>query len=307
MIPKFIAISAALLSLPSVVQAQGTIPQPVIDQCNSAASASDLPDCLKNGAISFDMLKLMRSDEFYGAAATPVIDGCAEQNETFSKIWVCFKRAASDAVEAASLIGSDKIADRCVAGVSDAALHERIDDIYKAELEERFPDARFSGGEWFSPFKGCPGPAEEEKAIEDSSKGVPTENAEAGLDAAACSALGEVKDLIDRSSEAELRAFDDQLRAMEEQGPDEVTEAFGISKQNAEYLLALDEDRGRTFAMIFWSFVSEHHPDLLMEFYTQNEIASSDPADQISNEIARSFIEMLIEEAGEEYKSSCQA
>lgn len=107
MISRLAALAATLLVLPSAMQAQSAIPQPVIQQCNATARASELPDCLKNGAIGYEMLELLRGEDFYGAAATPVIDTCTARNETFATTWLCFQRAAADASETGSLIGRD--------------------------------------------------------------------------------------------------------------------------------------------------------------------------------------------------------
>lgn len=64
MISRLAAITASLLVLPTTIQAQSTIPQPFIEQCNSNAIASELPNFLKNGAIGFEMLELLPSGEF---------------------------------------------------------------------------------------------------------------------------------------------------------------------------------------------------------------------------------------------------
>lgn len=306
MIPRLAILATSLLGLPSAIQAQGTIPQPVIDQCNSTARASELPDCLKNGAIGFEMLELLRGEDFYGAAAAPVIDACSMRNETFATTWICFQRAASNASETGTLIGRDNIADRCVAGISDPALEVRIDDIYKAKREERFPNEMFFGGQMFFPFQGCPETAAEEGATDNVSDAAPGGAAEVELDAAACTALGELKELVETSSADDLRAFGADLRAMDNPGPDQYPDAFGFSAEAAEYLRAGDEERGMIITTALGAFIDEHHPDLLMEFFQEHEASSSDTASQIGNEIAKGFLMMIIEAARERYQTSCE-
>ena len=306
MISRLAALAATLLVLPSAMQAQSAIPQPVIEQCNATARASELPNCLKNGAIGFEMLELLRGEDFYGAAATPVIDCCATRNETFATTWLCFQRAAADASETGRLIGQDNIADRCIADISNPALEAQIGDIYQAKREEHFPNERYFGGEMFYPFQGCPEPSAEEDATDAPSDAAPGAITEAELDTAACAALGEVEGLVEASSAKELRAFGADLRAMDEPGPDQFAEAFGFSTETAEYLLAGGEEHGMTIATTFGAFIDEHHPDLLMEFFQQDETPASGMAGQIGSEMAQGFLTMIIHAARERYQTSCQ-
>lgn len=308
MISRLAAIAASLLVLPTTIQAQSTVPQPVIEQCNSTARASELPNCLKNGAIGFEMLELLRTEEFYGAIATPVIDYCATRNETFASTWLCFRRAAADASETGSLIGRDNIADRCIAGLSDPALDTQINDIYRSKREERFPDEMYFGGETFYPFQGCPdtSPDTDERGSDASSVETPRGPADTGLDTDACSALAEVENLVARSSANELRAFGADLRSMEEPGPDQIAEAFDFSSETAQYLLAGDENHGVTIATTVGAFINEHHPDLLLEFFEQHETPTSNIAEQMGNEMAQGFMTMIIDAAHERYLSSCE-
>lgn len=306
MISRLAALAATLLVPPSAMQAQSAIPQPVIEQCNATARASELPDCLKNGAIGFEMLELLRGEDFYGAAATPVIDSCTARNETFATTWLCFQRAAADASETGSLIGQDNIADRCIAGLSDPALKAQISDVYQAKREERFPNEMYFGGEMFYPFQGCPEPSAEEHATDAPSDAATGGTAEAELDTAACAALGEVEGLVEASSANELRAFGTDLRAMDEPGPEQFSEAFGFSTETAEYLLAGGEEHGMTIATTLGAIVDEHHPDLLMEFFQQHRTPASDMAGQMGSEMAQGFLTMILDAARERYQASCQ-
>lgn len=306
MIARLAALIATVLVMPSALQAQSPIPQPVIEQCNATARVSELPDCLKNGAIGFEMLELMRSDDFYGPAAKPVIDACTARNETFATTWLCFRRAAADASETGSLIGRDNIADRCIAGLADPALEARISDLYRAKREERFPDKMYFGGEMFYPFQGCPEPSAEDNATDAPSEQQPGGTAGADLDAVACAALGEVEGLVEVSSADELRAFGADLRAMDEPDPSQFAQAFGFSTETAEYLLAGGEERGMIIVTTLGAFIDEHHPGLLMEFFQQHEAPVSNVSGQMGSEIAQGFLTMIIDAARERYQANCR-
>ena len=111
-------------------QAAAQVPQPVINECNRLAKSHEMPDCLKEGAVAFEMLDLVGRDEFYGAAAEDIVAGCREANETFAATWSCFSRAADDAVETRELIGVENMVDRCYASVSDPATRDRLGERY---------------------------------------------------------------------------------------------------------------------------------------------------------------------------------
>lgn len=149
-------ISAVVLSGAPGFAQSGKIPQAVIDECNAEAGASDLPKCLKNGAIAFEMLDLARSDSFFGKAASRVIDPCREKNDTFHTTWICFENAGEKAVETRELVGRENIADSCVAGVSDPDVYARLNAAYREKRDARFPDEMFFGGDMYHPFQGCP-------------------------------------------------------------------------------------------------------------------------------------------------------
>ena len=55
------AIGLMLLAGQSALAQTGSIPDEVIAECNAETNAADLPECLKNGAIAFEMLALARS------------------------------------------------------------------------------------------------------------------------------------------------------------------------------------------------------------------------------------------------------
>jgi hypothetical protein len=61
-----------------------------------------------------------------------------------------------------------------------------------------------------------------------------------------------------------------------------------------------------TIATTFGAFIDEHHPDLLMEFFQQDETPASGMAGQIGSEMAQGFLTMIIHAARERYQTSCQ-
>lgn len=132
-----------------------SIPDAVIQECNESASASELPDCLKNGAIAFEMLTMAQSEQFFGERASRVVAACRETNDTFYNTWVCFDVAVEKAAETQELIGVENIADDCVAGIADTELHTLLEGAYRAKRQAMFPDEMFFGGGMYMPFQGC--------------------------------------------------------------------------------------------------------------------------------------------------------
>lgn len=145
----------AALAVPSVALSQLAIPQPVIDQCNADQDARLLPKCLKMNAVAFEMLETVQSAEFYSASAKPVIDGCLKANESYLKTWLCFKSAASKAVEARELVGVENITDTCVVGISDPEVFNRVQTVFNdATANMHINKLNFPSS--FYGFSGCP-------------------------------------------------------------------------------------------------------------------------------------------------------
>ncbi len=97
------------------------VPQQVIDECNKANSESydEMPSCLKNGVIAYEMLGLALQGEFYGPSAQRVIDLCRDKNDTYETVWICFENAAEQAAETRRMIGIENMKDACFVSISD--------------------------------------------------------------------------------------------------------------------------------------------------------------------------------------------
>lgn len=151
-----ILMACAIITLAiSAGSAQEPLPVEVIEECNAKQNASELPDCLKEGSIAFEMLALARDNSFFGDDALPVIEICQEQNDTYHTTWICFENALEKAVETRELIGLENIVDNCVAGISDEDIYGRLDAVYREKRKQRFPDVTFFGGDMYHPFRGC--------------------------------------------------------------------------------------------------------------------------------------------------------
>lgn len=131
------------------------IPDEVTDQCMKANDASKLPKCLKEGAFGFQMLNLAISDDFFGESAKPVMDACMKSNDDFQAAWTCLEQATKSAVETRSLVGVEKIADKCVVGISDDETRKKLVAMSKEIRSQWFPNETWSGGTVYFPFKGC--------------------------------------------------------------------------------------------------------------------------------------------------------
>lgn len=149
------AMTLIVAATPSYSQEQIVIPDEVTIECMAKNDASRLPDCLKEGAFGYRMLKTAVSSEFFGQTATPAVDQCTEKNESYQSAWSCFSVAVTSAVETRRLVGLDKISDQCVAAISDGDVAEKLDAEAKSLRKSWFPKEFFSGGNTYRPFKGC--------------------------------------------------------------------------------------------------------------------------------------------------------
>lgn len=131
------------------------VPDVVIEQCMSANEASDIPKCLKEGALGHQLLKAATSEDYYGEGAEPVAEICIASNKSYQGAWTCFKVAAKAAMETRNLVGIDKISDACVAAISDEDIYLRLSDEAKRQRRATFPDEFFSGGNLYHKFNGC--------------------------------------------------------------------------------------------------------------------------------------------------------
>jgi hypothetical protein len=309
----FPVILCAAVAAPSLSQALD-IPEPVIAQCNAAGSASELPTCLREGAVAYGMLELVRSDAFYGAAADPVIEICAERNDTFAQQWTCFRNAASSAAETRELIGLENIADRCVAGISDVELAPRIVDEYRQRRNAAFPGQSYFGASMYYPFQGCPEPAVEESTAP---AGLAPSVTRVGSNASnegrevysteACSAYAEIGTLIETAHADRLRSIASGMETLEETDAARLASATGLSGDTADFVISGSENQRRYLAFLLGGFLEANHPELLDEYFAHHEVASGDPAGEQNAAIARNFASGIFRNAHQSYRDNCSA
>ena len=134
------------------------VPTAVIDECNEmhADSYFEMPECLKGGVVAHEMLETALLDEFYGPSAQRVIDGCREHNDTYAKVWSCFKYTAGQAAETREMIGVENMKDSCFASISDPNIYDRIVAENEKASRKHTGKKYFYGGQSYFGFKGCP-------------------------------------------------------------------------------------------------------------------------------------------------------
>lgn len=133
----------------------GEVPDAVVEKCMAKNNASELPDCLKEGAYGHYMLQQVLTADLYGEKAAPVVEACRSLNDTLQGAWICFSVAAEKAVETRALVGQAKITDQCVVDISDPEAFARLQGIASDQRRLWFPDEMFSGGTMYHSFKGC--------------------------------------------------------------------------------------------------------------------------------------------------------
>ncbi|MGR3703819.1 MAG: hypothetical protein ACU0A4_17195 [Paracoccaceae bacterium] len=315
---SFLAIPA-LLATPAFAQS-GDIPAEVIAQCNVVASATELPDCLKEGATAVEMFELARSSEFYGAAAEPVLEACGVRNETFSNQWTCFQNAAQKAAETRELIGSENIADACVAGISDPDIAIRIDQNFKLKRKTRFPDEMFFGGGMYYAFQGCPTEGEKAEVEEGGAPPSDTDAVGDALGAAlgdakseepyseeACAAYADIGDLIKTKTTDELRVIALEMKEREDLDAAGLVSMAGLSDKTAAFLETSGQDEGQGMVTLFTiaAYVETHHPVLIDELMHQGKDGAPGPEDALAKEMASGLVSVMIGGARENYEASC--
>ena len=280
-----------------------------------SASASELPDCLKEGALALEIFEMARDEAFYGDAANPIIAACAERNKTYSDQWTCFENAVSSAAETRELIGLENIADACVAGVSDPGLAQRIKEAYRQSRAKRFPDEMFYGGGIFYPFQGCPEPDGQAGSPPDAAGGVTGEVAggspdDAGRDiysAEACSAYREIETMIRTTNADRIRLIAADLKSLEDPDTGEIATATGLPSDSATFFLGAGESQATATGMLVGAFIETIHPTLLDEFLSQNGARAADPATALGGEMAKGFLSSILAEARRGYEEGCVA
>lgn len=258
----------SVLMTPTIASAETTIPQEVIDQCNAANDQSEMPDCLKNGSLGYEMLELARTGAFYGPAADPVIKICNDSNDLYSESYVCFKNASDKASETRGMIGLENIQDRCVAAISDPNTYAKLETTYQDKLNETFPDEMFLGGTMYHPFTGCPvsdesGPSEDKNANESGVTGADDQGPDLKLSGAQCAALKDFESKMGGMSLEELKVGFDKIKTAEEGDLSILQDAFGVSPQTTELIKIQSPDENQKMAFAGLSLVAVAHPELI--------------------------------------------
>lgn len=305
-------LPAMLLSilLAGGAAAQDAIPPEVIAECNAAENAANLPKCLKEGAIAFEMLTVAREDRFYGEAAAPVIADCTERNESFKTIWLCFETAAEKAAETRTLIGLENIADACVSAISEPAVHEEIYALYRQKREGRFPGEMFFGGDMFYPFKGCPAAVEKvdgASAAPAAADAAANQDAKKAIPQARCDALGALEVMISSRSADDLRALQAEISNQDTPDADALAATLDIDPNAAAELLAGTEAEKMQMLMLIGSFLREHHPPLYQQVIDNPDQISNSSASELGGQMALGFVNMMVDEVEKTYRNSCSA
>jgi hypothetical protein len=298
-------LAISLQLLPHLAVAETNIPSEVIVECNEAGNASDLPDCLKNGAIAVEMLTLAKSDDFYGTDATPVIDNCSDRNDSFKTTWLCFKTAAVKANETRELIGETNIADPCVAAIAKEGLPEQLERIYKEKRDAQFPNEMFFGGDMFYPFQGCPSPIKQTQATPAEDDDRNSKKGADGIDPARCTAYAELEKVVSSRSADELRALQTSFADLEDPDAETLAERLDISTESARQLLDAGEDERMQTAMLLGAFLRKHHPPLLQQILEDPSQISDSPAASMGEQMATGFISMMLDAVEKRYTTSC--
>lgn len=305
----FVVLGAAVLAGHAALGQAGNIPDEVVAECNAEASASELPDCLKSGAIAFDMLALVQEGDFYGDDAARVIDICSDRNDRYHATWVCFQNAADRAVETRQLIGADAIDDACVAGISEPETYEQLEASYREKRQERFPDTHFFGGTMYRQFQGCP----EEPAPTDSETGevLQEQTGSSQISSSDCAAYSELEELVAGTDADALRGMFAQLESMNEPSPSDLSNVTGLSPASADFLhgegdAQEPEEAGLRSVALLGAFLRDSHPELLDDFFEQAVDDQSSPVGELADEAAKGFLMMIIDAAYDAYHEQCR-
>ena len=285
------------------------IPQVVIAECNAKANASNLPTCLKEGAIAFQLLEDMITADYYGQAAEPVVSACSARNDSYADTWTCFLEAARSAAETRDLIGIENIADPCVAGLSDQQMAARIEAEFKALRAEKFPHETFYTGGLYYPFQGCKDVGDQQSNLTSSIATIlpVSQETASGISPNACSTYSEIEKLVQNLSETELRRIWTSLQ--ENEGADAATIAriTGLSRASAQFLLDANEDQATTTGALLGAFLRKTHPSILEEFLADSAPTTDSTSEQMGSDMAVAMFYMVLEAAEEQYVSACKA
>lgn len=270
-----VALLSAAVAGAAAAETAPSIPEPVVAQCASvmASRQHEMSDCLRHGAIAFDLLRLAAEEEFYGAAAERVIAGCGERNETYRAIWICFRTAAKEAAETRGLIGLESMPDACYAGISDPDTLERIQDAEDEAERAMFGDWYSSGFDNYHPLRECPPPAGSaasdrtagEGGGEANVAGTVAEDAgpgTGGISPEACAAYAGLEAFLAARETGELEAVVTAVQALPENRRLEGLVLLGVPEDALAFAQGAGEGEAIGLAFIGAALLRRHHPEL---------------------------------------------
>lgn len=288
---KSLLVASVFFWAAGLVKAE--VPQPVTDECNDANAGSyyNMPNCLKEGAVAFEILNLALQENYYGPSAQKVIDGCRERNETFETVWICFENAAEKASETRQLIGVKNMQDQCYVAVSDPEILDRIKKAEKQSRKMYFGDEYSFGGGVYYPFRGC---SESKPDPETGAEVNDTEGSSDGFSELACSAYKEIDNLLVSQSDTELEAL---FNAMNELPKDERLNSLsstGVSRQSIEFIQNAGEEQAMATAILLAALMHKHHPLLLEQFIDSGGSPTNSVADQLGGSLVSGMFELAL-------------
>ena len=280
------------------------IPDPVIEECHSADDASELADCLKEGAVAFELLQLSVTTEYFGPAAQPVVDICREQNDSFNATWVCLRVASESAVETRSLIGTEKMQDTCMVAISEEAALSSLQEYQNQRRRELFPSGSIYGGTSYSPFKGCPieKADNEEGAQQPMPSGQPDN--EEFFTGKVCEAIDAVDEMIASSEGDDLVA---QWIELEDQSVDnlvDVVGVFGLPKSVGQTFEDMPVEDRQTLPFLAGGIIERHHPGMVVELLKSSDEKVSGYED--IDALATDIVVGILTEADESFREACK-
>jgi len=269
------------------------VPQEVIDECNevNADSYNNMPECLKEGVVAYEMLEITLQDDFYGPSAKRVIDGCRERNDTYKNVWICFENAAEQAAETRGMIGVENMKDACFALISDPSIYGRIKEETKRVRRKHIGEEYFYGGGVYFPFKGCP--SEDDEAAKPAN--APSDAKGDGLSGQACSAYRDFEAVLYSNSAADLESTFSAAETLPEDERLKSILALGVSQSSIDFLQSGDEKQAMGTAFILAALVNKHHPDLLKQFMESGEMNSNQSLDALGDQMMTGFLNMALE------------
>ena len=289
---KYLLITSLLTAFASVARAE--VPRPVIDECHevNAESYGNMPECLKEGTVAYEMLGLVLHDDYYGPSAQRVVDGCRERNDTFEKVWICFRTAARRAAETRQMIGIENMKDACYAAISNPTVYERIKAQNVKSRREHVGEKRFySGGGLYRAFKGCPS-KDREKA---DNANAPRDDKGDGLSKQACSTYKEFEGVLASHGAAELVAIFAVAETLPEEERLKSFSKLGVSQASIDFVQSADDQEAIGTGFILAALINKHHPDLLKRFMEIGETSSNPALNNLGDQIITGLLQIALE------------